>query len=63
MEAVLSEILLQHALFIDQGREVIQIDDLVLGAVVLEPVIEFQNPLLRALGKEIFRAVGVVVHR
>src|SRR5215472_17891955 len=62
MQAVVSEVLFQHALVVDQGREIIQIHDVVLCTVILEPAVEGKNSGLRTLRKEVFGSLGVVVH-
>src|SRR5436309_4415957 len=53
MQPIIGQILLQHALLIDQRRKVVEINDVVLLAIVLEPFIESENPRLRPLCEEI----------
>ena len=56
VKAVIGEIFFQQAFVVDQGGEVVEIEAVgVRGYIVLQPVVELEDFLRRALGKKILR--------
>src|SRR5580704_2327585 len=62
MKTVVRQIALQQAFVIYHGAEVVEIDAAVLGGVVLDPAIEFEDLCGRTERGKHLRALGVVVH-
>src|ERR1700760_4920138 len=63
MESIISKIAFQQAFAIDHRIKIIEVYEMVRGAIFLKPFIKRENPTRRALSKKILRLWSVIVYR
>jgi hypothetical protein len=63
MKAVIGKIAFQQTFVIDHCAEIVEVGQVIVRAVLLQPFVKSKNPTHRTLSEKILRLWGVVVYR